>query len=55
MELEECYIGFEVLTAVVMKVTIFQDIAPFSRYMNRRFGGTSVQNDMALCLRIWQL
>jgi hypothetical protein len=32
--------GFEVLTAVVMKVTIFWDIAPFSPYVNQRFGGT---------------
>jgi hypothetical protein len=34
------YVGFEVLTAVVMNVIIFSDIAPCSRYVNRRFGIT---------------
>jgi hypothetical protein len=34
------YIGFEVLTAVVMKFAIFWDIAPCSSYMSRRFGET---------------
>jgi hypothetical protein len=35
------YIGFEVLTAVVMKSTIFWDITPCSPLkVNRRFGGT---------------
>jgi hypothetical protein len=33
-------VGFEVFTAVVMKIVIFWDIAPCSPYMNRRFGGT---------------
>jgi hypothetical protein len=32
-------IGFEVLTAVVMKATILWDIAPCS-HVNRRFGRT---------------
>jgi hypothetical protein len=31
--------GFEVLASVVMKVSIFWDIAPCSPYMKRRFGG----------------
>jgi hypothetical protein len=36
------YAGFEVLTAVVMKSTIFWDITPYSPLkINRRFGGTS--------------
>jgi hypothetical protein len=34
------FIGFEVPTAVVMKVAILWDIAPCSPYMNERFGGT---------------
>jgi hypothetical protein len=34
------YVGFEVLTAVVMKVAIFWDIAPCSLQMQRRFSGT---------------
>jgi hypothetical protein len=33
------YVGFEVLTAVVMNVALFWDIAPCSPYVNRRFGG----------------
>jgi hypothetical protein len=34
-------VGFEVLTAVVMKNTIFMDITPCSPLkVNRRFGGT---------------
>jgi hypothetical protein len=33
-------VGFEVLTAVVMKTVIFLDIAPCSPYINRSFGGT---------------
>jgi hypothetical protein len=33
--------GFQVLTAVVMKGTIFRDITPCSPFkVNRRFGGT---------------
>jgi hypothetical protein len=32
--------GFEVLSAVVMSAAILWDIAPFSQYTNRRFGGT---------------
>jgi hypothetical protein len=36
------YIGFEVLTAVVMKSSIFWDITPCSLLkVNRHFGGTS--------------
>jgi hypothetical protein len=34
------YVAFEVITAVVMKVAIFWDIAPCSPYMNQRFEGT---------------
>jgi hypothetical protein len=33
-------VGFEVLTTVVMKISIFWDTAPWSPYMKRRFGGT---------------
>jgi hypothetical protein len=33
-------LGFEVLTPVVKNVAILSDIAPCSRYVNRRFGGT---------------
>jgi hypothetical protein len=33
-------VGLEILTAVVMKVTIFWDIGPCSPYMKRLFGGT---------------
>jgi hypothetical protein len=33
-------VGFEVLTAVVMNVTIYCDITPCSPYVNRHFGGT---------------
>jgi hypothetical protein len=33
-------VGFEVLTTVVSKVSIFWDIALCSQYVNRRFGGT---------------
>jgi hypothetical protein len=37
----ELSVGFEVLTAVVMKSTIFRDITPCSPLkVNRRFGGT---------------
>jgi hypothetical protein len=32
--------GFEVLTAVIMKLAIFWDIAPYSMYMSGRFGKT---------------
>jgi hypothetical protein len=36
------YVGFEVLTAVVMKSTIFWDMTPCSPVnFNRRFGGTN--------------
>jgi hypothetical protein len=35
---EQCAV-FEVLTALVMNVTIFRDIAPCGPYANRRFGG----------------
>jgi hypothetical protein len=34
------FVGFGVLTAVVMNVAIFWDIAPCSPYVNRRFGET---------------
>jgi hypothetical protein len=34
------YVGYEVLTAVIMKIAIFCDIELCSPYMNRRFGGT---------------
>jgi hypothetical protein len=35
------YVGFEILTAVVMKSTIFWDVTPCSPLsVNRRFGGT---------------
>jgi hypothetical protein len=35
------YAGFEVLTAVVMKSTVFWDITPYSSLnVNQRFGGT---------------
>jgi hypothetical protein len=41
MEIGTNYLGFEVLTAVVMKGTIFWDVTPFSPLSaNRRFGGT---------------
>jgi hypothetical protein len=33
-------VGFEVLTAVVMRMATFWDIAPCSPFMNRRFRGT---------------
>jgi hypothetical protein len=37
----ELYIaGVEALTAVVNKFAIFRDIALYSLYINRRFGGT---------------
>jgi hypothetical protein len=32
------HVGFEVLTAVVINVAIFQNIDPCSPYMNRLFG-----------------
>jgi hypothetical protein len=34
------YVGIEIMTAVVMNVAIFWDIAPCSPYVNRCFGGT---------------
>jgi hypothetical protein len=40
-EINKDSVGFEVLTAVVMKCTIFWDITPCSpSKVNRRFGGT---------------
>jgi hypothetical protein len=33
-------VGFEVITAVVMSVAIFWNIAQCSPYVNQRFGGT---------------
>jgi hypothetical protein len=40
-EISYKYVGFEVLTAVVMKSTIFWDTTPCSPLnVNRRFGGT---------------
>jgi hypothetical protein len=39
--MKNCHVGFEVLTAVIMKSTIFWDITPCSSLsVNRRFGGT---------------
>jgi hypothetical protein len=35
---ENNYVGFEVLTVVVMKILIFRDIAQCSPYISRRFG-----------------
>jgi hypothetical protein len=35
----QAHIGFEVLTAVVMNVAIFWDMAPCNSYVNGRFGG----------------
>jgi hypothetical protein len=35
-------VGFEVITAVVVNVAIFWDIAQCSPYVNRRFGSRSV-------------
>jgi hypothetical protein len=41
MKQKSLYAGFEVLTAVVMKSTIFWDIMPCSLLKaNRHFGGT---------------
>jgi hypothetical protein len=34
------YVGFEVLTAVVINVAIYWDIAPCSLYVNQHFGIT---------------
>jgi hypothetical protein len=40
-EFEDCYVVFEVLTAVVMKGSIFWDITPCSSLkVNRHFGRT---------------
>jgi hypothetical protein len=33
-------VGFDVLTAIIINVAIFWDIAPYSPYVTRRFGGT---------------
>jgi hypothetical protein len=33
------YVGFVIFTAAVMKDAIFCDVAAFSSYVNRRFGG----------------
>jgi hypothetical protein len=35
----ELNVGFEVLTAVVIKTAIFWDITPWNPYMNQRFVG----------------
>jgi hypothetical protein len=35
------YVGFEVLTAVIINVAILWDIAPYSPYLSRRFGNVS--------------
>jgi hypothetical protein len=32
------FVGFEVLTAVLINIVIFWDIGPCSLYVNRRFG-----------------
>jgi hypothetical protein len=37
---KQCYVGFEVLAAVVTKVAIFRDTAPCSLCVNRQSGGT---------------
>jgi hypothetical protein len=44
---------FEDLTAVVMKVAIFWDIAPCSPYMNQCFGGTYIL--LSYLLACWVL
>jgi hypothetical protein len=42
-----CVVGFEVLTVVVMKSTIFWDITPCIQLkVNRRYGGTVL---LAIC------
>jgi hypothetical protein len=42
-------VGFEVLTPVVMKSTIFWDITPCSPLrVNRRFGGTGGKQELCL-------
>jgi hypothetical protein len=40
MECTLKYVGYEALTAVVMNVAIFWDIAPSSPFVHRRFRGT---------------
>jgi hypothetical protein len=45
------FVGFEVLTAVIMKASIFWDTAPFSKFkVNWLFGGIS-----RLCLQDWKV
>jgi hypothetical protein len=44
-------VGFEVLTAVLMKSTILWDITPCSLMkVNRRFGGTCRRVPLATCV-----
>jgi hypothetical protein len=39
LSLTPTYVGFEVLTAVVMNLALFWDIALGGLYLKRRFGG----------------
>jgi hypothetical protein len=40
VRLEELHVGFEILTAVVMKISYFWDLTPFNPLKtNRRFEG----------------
>jgi hypothetical protein len=34
------YVGFDVFTAVTLKVAVFWDVAPYSFCVSRHFGGT---------------
>jgi hypothetical protein len=38
----ECYVRFEVFTAVTVKNAVFLDVTLCGSYNNRRFGGTIV-------------
>jgi hypothetical protein len=50
------FVGFEVLTAAVMKITIFWDIMPCSPLkVNRRVGGTSRLSSACHPLSPWFL
>jgi hypothetical protein len=56
VEDEDYYVGFEVLTAVIMKSTIFWDItlcSPLS--VNRRFGGNILRSSACHLLSCWFL
>jgi hypothetical protein len=39
-KLHNCYVRYEVLTAVTMKNGVFWDVTPRGSCRNRRFGGT---------------